>query len=1339
MAGATPLAPARRPRRRRHLRGRGLPLPRRAGRRVDQRGGRRRTRRRPVAPGAGGVAAAGGPRRGRGRAVVRRAARPPRPPARPGPPDWPSCSAPTPPTGPSCCGPGGRAAPGRRRGPGVAARAVAAAARADRRPRIPPSGSTRRARPCAPIPRVVALPERLSLFGPTRLAAQELAVLAALGEHRDVHLWLPHPSPALWATVRARPGVPPRAADPTADAAAHPLLSSLGRDVRELQVRLTAAVPGLVDHHHPCPDPPPTLLGRLQRDLRDDRPPVSPVVPDATRSVQVHACHGPDRQVEVLREVVLGLLEDDPTLEPRDVLVMCPDIETFAPLISAAFGPGAHPAQALPVRLADRALRQINPLLDVVARLLELADARLTAARGARPARRRARAQALRPRRRRPRPAARARRRLRRALGPRRRAPAAVQAGGVPAEHLGGRARPAAARRRDAGRRVAGHRAARGGRAGRHRARSGRLAEFVDRLAGVLGELSGEQPLAEWTTTLGHARWTLLTATTATDAWQAVQARAELAEAAHVAGPHAAHGAARPRRRPRPARRAAARPAHPRELPHRHPHRLHAGADALGAAPGGLPARARRRRVPARGRGRRRRRAGPRARCVGERDPRSEDRQLLLDAIMAATEHAGRPLLRAPTSAPALRRPPAVPLGELLDAVAATAAGRRRRRPPPAAAVRRPQLHARPRPFSFDRAELAGARAAAGPRRRAAAVPARPAPRPAPGTVALDDLVAFLEHPVKGFLRQRVGLSMYAGDEAPADALPVALDGLASGRSATGCCGDRLAGRDLDRCRQAEWRRGELPPGALGDAAARRACSRTSSRWSRRRAESGWARPPTGTSTWSCPTAPAWSARSAGCTGDTARARRVLAARRQAPAAGVGAAGGAHRGHRTSRGGRSRSGAGRAVRHRRAIVGPVAAGRGPRRCWPSWSRCATAGLCAPLPLSTVTALRLRPRPTRRRRRAGRRAGRGRRGRGRTARVAERDDPAHVRVWGRAAPASVLADEPGPPGGEPTRFGALAWALWRRCCRWRTWCADDRRSRARRVRRLRPAAHRHHRARGQRRHRQDVHHRRARRPLRRRGRRARCRSCCSSPSAGRPPRSCASGCASGWWPPSARWPTPRRPAPGGDTVLALLADAPDAEVAAAPARGCARARRRSTPRPSPPPTSSASRCSPGSAWPADADPDAVFVESVDDLVVEVVDDLYVRKFGDRGGRAAAVRPRRPRCELARGRGRRPAGPAGAVPPRSPGSVAATRLRFAAAVRAEVERRKRRAARPQLRRPAHPPRRRAAPTRPAARGPAAGALPGGAGRRVPGHRPGAVGDPAPRLPRAHARWC
>ena len=53
--------------------------------------------------------------------------------------------------------------------------------------------------------------------------------------------------------------------------------------------------------------------------------------------------------------------------------------------------------------------------------------------------------------------------------------------------------------------------------------------------------------------------------------------------------------------------------------------------------------------------------------------------------------------------------------------------------------------------------------------------------------------------------------------EPAADALPVELDGLASWAVGDRLLRDRLAGHDRDRCRQAEWRRGELPPGALGD------------------------------------------------------------------------------------------------------------------------------------------------------------------------------------------------------------------------------------------------------------------------------------------------------------------------------------------------------------------------------------------------------------------------------------------------------------------------------------------------------------------------------------------
>ena len=156
-----------------------------------------------------------------------------------------------------------------------------------------------------------------------------------------------------------------------------PLLASLSRDVQELRQRLAHTVPGHHDvHHAPARAPGDTLLGRLQRSLHDDALPAReprPVVPRSDRSVQVHSCHGRTRQVEVLRDVVLGLLADDPTLEARDVLVMCPDVEAFAPLVSAVFG--SEPAEKLRVRVADRSPRQVNPVLAVVGTLLNVVRA----------------------------------------------------------------------------------------------------------------------------------------------------------------------------------------------------------------------------------------------------------------------------------------------------------------------------------------------------------------------------------------------------------------------------------------------------------------------------------------------------------------------------------------------------------------------------------------------------------------------------------------------------------------------------------------------------------------------------------------------------------------------------------------------------------------------------------------------------------------------------------------------------------------------------------------------------------------------------------------------------
>ena len=159
-------------------------------------------------------------------------------------------------------------------------------------------------------PGIVDLPARLSLFGLTRLPAGHLNVLRALAVGRDVHVFMLHPSPALWERVAERGvAVIRRREDPTAALPANRLLASWGQDSREMQLVLGAS--DFVDHHHAVEHAAGTLLAHLQADVRADRWPAGaplpgeqderPVLDASDRSVQVHACHGRARQVEVLQ------------------------------------------------------------------------------------------------------------------------------------------------------------------------------------------------------------------------------------------------------------------------------------------------------------------------------------------------------------------------------------------------------------------------------------------------------------------------------------------------------------------------------------------------------------------------------------------------------------------------------------------------------------------------------------------------------------------------------------------------------------------------------------------------------------------------------------------------------------------------------------------------------------------------------------------------------------------------------------------------------------------------------------------------------------------------------
>ncbi len=680
------------------------------------------------------------------------------------------------------------------------------------------------------------LPERVNVFGASRLSRARLQVLGALAAHRDVHLWLHHASPALWDAVAGGPAAVRRADDTTALRLHDPLLVSLSRDVRELQQVLARVVPGAAAAHHHVPPPPDTLLGRLQAGLADDAvPSAPPPLNPHDRSVQVHSCHGRTRQVEVLREVVLRLLRDDPTLEPRDVLVMCPDVETFAPLIAATFALGAedgasHPAARLRVRLADRALRQTNPLLSALSVLLELGTARVTASQvldlaGSTAVRQRFGFDddSL--------------ERLREwtaAAGVR----WGFDADHRSAWHLGGLEQGTW---REALDRVLLGAVTEGSADditplddvdSAAIDLAGRFCELVDRLQATLSAFAEQRTAQEWLDLLEQSVLALAAAAPKA-AWQEVQLRAELGDLReHAADSAATIGLSDVRALLAPV--LAGRPTRAsfrtgtltvctlvpmRSVPHR-------VVCLLGLDDGAFPRQATRdgddvlARDP----------------WTGERDPGAEDRQLLLDAVCAAGQH----LVITCTGADSRTNmpvPPAVPLSELLDALDRTSSvptGRVR----DAVTTRHPLQPFDGRnfspgalrtdgPFSFD--PIAYDAAAAGATARTAPPPLLEGPLPsAPrGDVSLVDLLRLLEHPARGFLRQRLDVAVTRAQDGLEDALPVELNDLQRYSVAERFLAGRLRGMTAEECRRRELRRGALPPGQLGsgslDEAAKRA------------------------------------------------------------------------------------------------------------------------------------------------------------------------------------------------------------------------------------------------------------------------------------------------------------------------------------------------------------------------------------------------------------------------------------------------------------------------------------------------------------------------------------
>ncbi|MCY7312113.1 MAG: exodeoxyribonuclease V subunit gamma [Pseudoxanthomonas sp.] len=235
----------------------------------------------------------------------------------------------------------------------------------------------------------IGLPARLSAFATLNVSPDVLRVMATQARVGTLHFYLPTPTKSYWGDLQTLAGkLRAEQQDPfSRSEPENPLLQAWGAAGRDFfavlgsyeVVHPSGEIAAYADPEERADDRPErdSLLQRLQRDLLHRRPPPATAwrrqVDLGDRSLQVHACHTRLREVQVLHDQLRGLLEDsrfDPPLQPREIAVLAPDIDPYAPYLEAAFGGGQE--HRLPYTVADTSPLAEEPLADLFVRLLAL-------------------------------------------------------------------------------------------------------------------------------------------------------------------------------------------------------------------------------------------------------------------------------------------------------------------------------------------------------------------------------------------------------------------------------------------------------------------------------------------------------------------------------------------------------------------------------------------------------------------------------------------------------------------------------------------------------------------------------------------------------------------------------------------------------------------------------------------------------------------------------------------------------------------------------------------------------------------------------------------------------
>jgi len=229
------------------------------------------------------------------------------------------------------------------------------------------------------------LPERVIFFSMPALSPGYLDLLGELAQLTDIHLFLINPCEDIyWGDIISEKSQAKLTLDEQAYAeTGNPLLASMGKQGRDF-IHQLLDIPE-TEHFSTTENATQnenkkTLLQQLQTDIYDLKQPekLNDFIFQDDQSIRLNACHTAMREVEVLHDQILDVLNTDKSLSPADIVVLLPDIESYAPYIEAVFSSStfSRSKKPLPFSIADRNPINAQQLVEALLKMLKLVDTR---------------------------------------------------------------------------------------------------------------------------------------------------------------------------------------------------------------------------------------------------------------------------------------------------------------------------------------------------------------------------------------------------------------------------------------------------------------------------------------------------------------------------------------------------------------------------------------------------------------------------------------------------------------------------------------------------------------------------------------------------------------------------------------------------------------------------------------------------------------------------------------------------------------------------------------------------------------------------------------------------